>query len=136
MEHLHVIVKLFKPNYDLFLCLRYITGLQIKMEALPSHKQMFLLFHRQHFSAQIGHHQVIGEKYTNYDGIHMKVVIYSINLLVILRQIRLNTICILYFKINKFWDELMAYFPLVRHGQHRKRRTTILILLCVYSLPR
>jgi hypothetical protein len=28
-----------------------------------------------------------------------------------------------YFSLNKkFWEELIAYFPLIRHGPHRKRR--------------
>jgi hypothetical protein len=34
----------------------------IKMEGLQSQKQMFLLFDSQHFSAQIGHHQVFLEE--------------------------------------------------------------------------
>lgn len=41
-----------------------------------SHKQLFSLFenpsyviHSQHISAQIGHYQVVCEKYTNDDGI-------------------------------------------------------------------
>jgi hypothetical protein len=38
---------------------------QIKMEGLPSHKHTFLLFHSQHVSAQICHHQVIREIYTS-----------------------------------------------------------------------
>jgi hypothetical protein len=25
-------------------------------------------------------------------------------------------------KINKVWEELIAYFPLIRHEPHRKRR--------------
>jgi hypothetical protein len=41
------------------------------MEVLPSHKQMFLLFHSQHVSAQINHHQVMREKYTNDDWINI-----------------------------------------------------------------
>jgi hypothetical protein len=24
---------------------------------------------------------------------------------------------------KKFWEELIAYFPLIRHGPHRKRKT-------------
>jgi hypothetical protein len=36
---------------------------------LRSHKQLCLLFHLQHVLAQIGHCQVICEKYTNDDGI-------------------------------------------------------------------
>jgi hypothetical protein len=39
------------------------------MVQLLSHKQMSLLFDSQHVSAQIGHHQVIFEEYTNDDGI-------------------------------------------------------------------
>jgi hypothetical protein len=35
-----------------------LEGLQIKMEVLPSHKQMFFVI-SSHVSAQIGHHQVI-----------------------------------------------------------------------------
>jgi hypothetical protein len=35
---------------------------------------MFLLFHSQHVSAQIGNHQVIFEEYTNDDGIHIKTI--------------------------------------------------------------
>jgi hypothetical protein len=43
--------------------------LQIKMEGLPSHKQMFLFISSQHVSDQTGHHQVMVEEYTNSDGI-------------------------------------------------------------------
>jgi hypothetical protein len=50
-------------NPELHFCL------QIKMEGLPSHRQMFLLINSQHVSAQIGHHQVILEEYTNGDAI-------------------------------------------------------------------
>jgi hypothetical protein len=42
------------------------------MEVLPSQEQMFLLFHSQHVSAQIGHYQVLREKYANDDGIDIK----------------------------------------------------------------
>jgi hypothetical protein len=38
---------------------------QIKMEMLSSHSQIFLLLRYQHVSAQTGHHQLMGEKYTN-----------------------------------------------------------------------
>jgi hypothetical protein len=33
---------------------------------------------------------------------------------------RLMMIC--YVTKNKFWEELITYFPLIRHGQQRKRR--------------
>jgi hypothetical protein len=38
------------------------------------------------------------------------------------------------FSINKkFWEELMAYFPLIRDGPYRKRRPqTILLMLRVF----
>jgi hypothetical protein len=39
-----------------------------KMEELPSHKQMFLLFH-SHVSAQIGNHDVIRDDFANTDEI-------------------------------------------------------------------
>jgi hypothetical protein len=26
-------------------------------------------------------------------------------------------------KMNKLWEEIIAYFPLIRHGPHRKRKT-------------
>jgi hypothetical protein len=43
---------------------------QIKMEGLPSDKQMFLLI-SSHVSAQTGHHQVILEEYVNGDRLHI-----------------------------------------------------------------
>jgi hypothetical protein len=45
---------------------------QIKMEGLPAYKQMFLLSHSQHVSAQIGHYQASHEEYTNDDRIHIR----------------------------------------------------------------
>jgi hypothetical protein len=36
---------------------------------------------------------------------------------------------------GKFWGELMAYFPLIRHGPHKPRRLQQ-FYCCVYSLPR
>jgi hypothetical protein len=35
---------------------------------------------------------------------------------------------------NKFWEELIAYFPLIRHGPHRKRSAQQFLYCCVYSL--
>jgi cytochrome c oxidase assembly factor CtaG len=29
--------------------------------------------------------------------------------------------CLKHISNKKFWEELIAYFPLIRHGQHRKR---------------
>jgi hypothetical protein len=48
-----------------------------KYVGLRSHKQMSLLFQSKHVSAQLGHrhHQVMREKYTNDDGIHIKVIL-------------------------------------------------------------
>jgi hypothetical protein len=51
-----------------------LEGLQLKMEGLPSHKQIILLISSQHVSAQIGHRQVIFEEYTNDGGIHINYV--------------------------------------------------------------
>jgi hypothetical protein len=36
---------------------------------VTSHTQMLLVYNSQHVSAQIGHHQVVLEEYTNVDGI-------------------------------------------------------------------
>jgi hypothetical protein len=44
---------------------------RIKMDGLLSHKEIFILMNSQNVSAQMGHHQVIVEKYTNGDGIHI-----------------------------------------------------------------
>jgi hypothetical protein len=33
---------------------------------------------------------------------------------------------------KKFWEELVAYFPLIRHEQHRKRRVQQFFYCCVY----
>jgi hypothetical protein len=41
----------------------------LKVDVLPSCKQMFLLINSQRVSAQIGHHQIIPEEYTNGNGI-------------------------------------------------------------------
>jgi hypothetical protein len=41
----------------------------IEVEGLPSHKQMFLLFHSQDVSAQRDRHKVIRGNYKNDDGI-------------------------------------------------------------------
>jgi hypothetical protein len=39
------------------------------------------------------------------------------------------------YKINKkFWEELIAYFPLIRHGQHRKRRLQQFVVATETSL--
>jgi hypothetical protein len=43
------------------------------MEELATHKQMFLPFHSQHASDQIGYHQVIRVEYTNVDGINIQL---------------------------------------------------------------
>jgi hypothetical protein len=32
---------------------------------------------------------------------------------------------------NKFWEELIAYFSLIRHGPHRKRRVQKLFFFCL-----
>jgi hypothetical protein len=37
---------------------------------------------------------------------------------------------------EKFWEELIAYFPSIRHGPHRKDSSNNFLLLCVYSLVR
>jgi hypothetical protein len=39
------------------------------MEGLPSHKLMFLLIDLHHVSAQMDHHQVILEEYTNVETV-------------------------------------------------------------------
>jgi hypothetical protein len=36
---------------------------------------------------------------------------------------------------KKFWEELMAYFPLIRHGLHRKRRLQQYFVAAGMSLP-
>jgi hypothetical protein len=36
----------------------------------------------------------------------------------------------------KFWEELMAHFPLIRHGPQKTTRPTIILLLRVHSLQR
>jgi hypothetical protein len=33
-----------------------------------------------------------------------------------------NAILVILIIDKKFWEELIAYFPLKRHGQHRKRK--------------
>jgi hypothetical protein len=33
---------------------------------------------------------------------------------------------------KKFWEEVIAYFPSIRHGPHIKRRTNNSIILCVF----
>jgi hypothetical protein len=46
-------------------------------------------------------------------------------------------------KIKKFWEELIAYFPLIRDGSHRKRRVQqsfywcvcVCVCVCVHYLP-
>jgi hypothetical protein len=59
----HIISKIWVlPSAQLIMKSRAfveLEGLQIKMEVLPSHKQMFLLISLQNVSAQIGHHEVI-----------------------------------------------------------------------------
>jgi hypothetical protein len=37
---------------------------------------------------------------------------------------------------NKFWEELIAYFPFIRHGPHRKRRVRQFYYCCVCILCR
>jgi hypothetical protein len=37
---------------------------------------------------------------------------------------------------KKFWEELIVYFPLIRHGPHRKQRVQQFFYCCVYLLPR
>lgn len=37
---------------------------------------------------------------------------------------------------DKFWEELIAYFPLIKQGSHRKVRPSILLLLRMYLLLR
>jgi hypothetical protein len=40
--------------------------------------------------------------------------------------------CFPYFeKYKKFWEELIVYFPLIRHTPHRKRRVQQLLYCCV-----
>jgi hypothetical protein len=51
-------------------CLRCVEKKEI--EGLPSHMLMFLLFHSQHVSAQMGSHQMFHVEYTNDDGICVK----------------------------------------------------------------
>jgi hypothetical protein len=36
---------------------------------------------------------------------------------------------------KKFWEELIAYFPLIRHGPHRKRRLQQFFVAAGKSLP-
>jgi hypothetical protein len=68
---------------------------------------MFLLFHSQHVSAQVGH-QVIREEYTDDDGIRAKLQCYYKyeNVLANLGRIRFDNLYSLDFKIksrhNKF----------------------------------
>jgi hypothetical protein len=38
-------------------------------------------------------------------------------------------------KNEKFWEELIAYFPLIRHGSHRKRRLQQFFVAAGTSLP-
>jgi hypothetical protein len=47
--------------------------LHIKMQKLPSHKQLFLLFRSEHISSQIGHHQVMREECQHDGGICKKL---------------------------------------------------------------
>jgi hypothetical protein len=35
-------------------------------------------------------------------------------------------------KCKKFWEELISYFPLIRHAQHIKRRVNVSTVLCVF----
>jgi hypothetical protein len=70
------------------------------MEGLPSHKQMILLFDSLHVSAQIGHHQVFLEEYTNGGGIHINCSADIKFCLLKLRRIRLNTVYSLDSKIK------------------------------------
>jgi DNA integrity scanning protein DisA with diadenylate cyclase activity len=49
----------------------------IKMEGLSSHGNMFLLFHSQRVSTQIGHRKAIREAYIN-DGIHIKITMLGL----------------------------------------------------------
>jgi hypothetical protein len=34
-------------------------------------------------------------------------------------------------KHEKFWEELIAYFPSIRHGPHRKRRVQQFFCFCM-----
>jgi hypothetical protein len=34
------------------------------------------------------------------------------------------------YKVKKFWEELIAYYPLIRHGPHRKRHIQQFFYCC------
>jgi hypothetical protein len=52
---------------------------------------------------------------------------------------KINTDYIFYINFllssKKFWEELIAYFPLIRHGPHRKRRLQQFFVAAGTSLP-